>query len=83
MKVVRILAVGLAVLVVVALVGIAILPGLWFGEETRPIPIADVSSERLTTLGTVVGFESQAEGHAWLGIPYAAAPVGRLRWRAP
>ncbi|MFP6638981.1 MAG: carboxylesterase family protein, partial [Myxococcota bacterium] len=64
-------------------VAIAMLPGFWFDGETRPIPIADVSSERLTTLGTVVGFESQAGGHAWLGIPYAAAPVGRLRWRAP
>lgn len=83
MKFVRILAVAILVLVVLLVAGVAILRGLGWGGETQPIPIADVSSERLTTQGTVVGFESPAEGHAWLGIPYAAPPVGSLRWRAP
>ncbi|MBB84543.1 MAG: carboxylesterase [Deltaproteobacteria bacterium] len=48
-----------------------------------PTPIADVSSERLLALGTVVGFASAADTHAWAGLPFARPPVGPLRWRAP
>lgn len=47
------------------------------------VPIADVSSERLLALGSVVGFAAAYDTHAWLGIPYARPPVGPLRWRAP
>ena len=32
--------------------------------------------------GTIAGKET-AEVRAWLGIPYAAAPVGNARWRPP
>jgi para-nitrobenzyl esterase len=52
-------------------------------EATPPVVIADVSSERLTTHGSVVGFAGEVDTHAWLGIPYAAPPVGALRWRPP
>ena len=48
-----------------------------------PVQIADVSSERLLGLGSVVGFAAPHETHAWLGIPYARPPVAELRWRAP
>ncbi len=48
-----------------------------------PVRIADVSSERLLTSGSVVGFAADGETHAWLGIPYARPPVAGLRWRAP
>ncbi|WP_416223970.1 carboxylesterase family protein, partial [Tepidiforma sp.] len=35
-----------------------------------------------TTFGRLEGV--QREGHvAFLGVPYAAPPVGPLRWRAP
>ncbi len=47
------------------------------------LPIADVSSERLLALGSVVGFADAHDTHAWLGIPFASPPVGPLRWRAP
>jgi len=37
-----------------------------------------------TTEGSVKGLEAQHyEACAWKGIPYAAPPVGELRWRAP
>ena len=53
------------------------------GPPEAPRPIADVSSERLLSLGPVVGFASGFETHAWVGLPYALPPTGALRWRAP
>ena len=35
-----------------------------------------------TTSGQLYGLD-EGEHHAWLGIPYAQAPVGALRWKAP
>ena len=51
------------------------------GERGKPG--ADETSRRTTASGPVVGFEGEYGNHAWLGIPYASAPVGELRWRAP
>jgi para-nitrobenzyl esterase len=48
-----------------------------------PAHVADPSSRRSTVSGEVVGFQDAHGGQAWLGIPYAAPPVGALRWRAP
>ena len=45
--------------------------------------IVDSSSLRETQSGEVIGFADSYNTHAWLGIPYAKAPVGELRWRAP
>ena len=40
-------------------------------------------TERQTTSGTVVGTGTSNGAHEWMGIPYAAPPVGDLRWKAP
>lgn len=43
----------------------------------------DPASRRSLPAGEVVGFTGRYGSHAWRGIPYARAPVGPLRWRAP
>ncbi len=46
-------------------------------------PSADPSTLRQLQSGAVVGFEDQENTYAWKGIPFAAPPVGDLRWKAP
>src|SRR5687767_135678 len=41
------------------------------------------ATRRTTTHGEVLGGPGRYGSHAWLGIPFAAPPVGPLRWRAP
>lgn len=47
--------------------------------------IVQTSDETKRSLadGEVIGGEGKYKSHAWLGIPFAAPPVGPLRWRAP
>ncbi len=40
-------------------------------------------TERQTHAGPVIGSVERDGTHAWRGIPYAAPPIGRLRWRQP
>jgi para-nitrobenzyl esterase len=71
-------------LLVVAIVLIVVGIVLWPDPSTRiakrtPAP----ESLRPTTAGPVVGFLDDANTMAWLGIPFANAPVEELRWAAP
>ena len=73
----------LVVVLLVAVVGI----GLWFANrdaETEVKPnVADDSTTVTTEQGPVVGYLEPNGSSAWLGIPFAAPPVGNNRWRAP
>ena len=53
-------------------------------ERDEPSPSPAPSTQRVLGEGEIVGF-TQAETGAqiWLGLPFAQAPAGDLRWRAP
>jgi para-nitrobenzyl esterase len=45
---------------------------------------AEVFQTTITTkYGKIKGYEDKANTLAWKGIPFAKAPMGELRWRAP
>ena len=49
------------------------------GPELR----ADPGLQRHTTAGDVIGGKAENTTNAWIGVPFAAPPIGDLRWRAP
>lgn len=51
-------------------------------EAPTSEPVVQDPTVRTTQFGDVQGTE-KGEALAWYGIPYAAAPVGDLRWSAP
>ena len=51
--------------------------------DDQPAPTPDASTVRELTGGRVVGTTTGDGAHVWRGIPFAATPVGDLRWRAP
>jgi para-nitrobenzyl esterase len=55
----------------------------WWTSRPPPPPLAAAATHIMTAQGEVVGFFADSGARAWLGIPYAAPPVGELRWRAP
>ena len=47
------------------------------------LPQPDPTSRRALTSGDVIGLTGAYGSHVWRGIPYAAPPIGPLRWRPP
>ena len=66
-------------LVVLLALTVVILVINYFASQPR----ANSETLRDTSLGALVGFEDKSDTYAWLGVPFAQAPVGDLRWRAP
>ncbi|HEY8515846.1 MAG TPA: carboxylesterase family protein [Candidatus Binatia bacterium] len=68
-----------------ALALLALLTVAACARKSQPFAIekADPATKRTTTSGDVVGGEGRYGSYAWLGIPFAEAPIGHLRWRAP
>jgi para-nitrobenzyl esterase len=50
-----------------------------------PEPVADGPMVRQTTAGKIEGVDDSAASGTWFwkGVPFAKAPAGELRWRAP
>lgn len=63
------------------LTALALATSLYFGEAARPAVVCDDPAP--TSAGMVRGMEDSPGVCVWKGIPYAAPPVGDLRWRAP
>lgn len=80
------LAATIAVLAVTAIAAYTLLTNnsaeLDSDTAARPYK-ADPATLRDTDSGQVIGFSDSNNTFSWLGIPYAASPVGDLRWRAP
>lgn len=53
-------------------------------SEPEAPPTADASTTRSVSGGDIVGYIDAGTGaQVWQGVPFAAAPEGDLRWRAP
>ena len=73
--------------IILIVIGIVVVVGanLFLGSQSEPefVPVRDDTTIRRLTSGEVVGFRDREGARAWMGIPFAAAPVDNLRWRAP
>jgi para-nitrobenzyl esterase len=53
-------------------------------EAAAPAPTPDPATERTVSTGMLRGFADATTGaYVWRSVPFAAPPVGDLRWRAP
>ncbi len=69
------------VAMVVAAWALAVTPGMARGLDDCQTGVVETTSGPVC--GNLVALDGFAEVQAFLGIPYAEAPVGELRWRAP
>jgi para-nitrobenzyl esterase len=54
------------------------------GCAQREAPtLPDPATQLTTANGSLTGYIAPSGAHVWRAIPYAAPPVGDLRWRAP
>jgi para-nitrobenzyl esterase len=65
------------------LVALAVLTAACALRPEGPSGIVDPTSQRSLSQGALVGSAGNHGDHVWRSVPYAAAPVGELRWRAP
>ena len=74
--------------IILIVVGVlVVVGGYWFVSSTqkdvKPPVVRDDTTLRSTTSGDVVGFFDVQGARAWMGVPFAAPPLGDRRWRAP
>lgn len=72
-------------IILLAVIAAAIL-AVYFWPTPANDPVirtADPATQRATSAGPIVGASDANNTFAWLGVPFAAPPVGDLRWRAP
>jgi len=65
------------------LVGLGLMPDGDRSARVLRLPEALPGSQRQTVSGPIIGGRAPSGAQVWLGIPYAAAPTGERRWRAP
>ncbi|HET6473471.1 MAG TPA: carboxylesterase family protein [Pseudomonadales bacterium] len=71
------------VIAILVLIAAAVAAFVFWPKHKEAPPVADQATLRQTPLGPVVGYVDAYGAHAWLGLPFAAPPVGELRWKAP
>jgi para-nitrobenzyl esterase len=67
----------------VVLGALSALAGCGSSSKKAPIPSAEAKSRRTLGSGEVTGFVGPYGSHVWLGLRYAKAPKGALRFKAP
>ena len=69
--------------IIIIIIAIGVGYRFWKSGDKPAPPSADTDTLRIINTGKVIGFQQDNNTHAWLGIPFAKAPVGELRWKAP
>ncbi len=65
------------------LVALTVLSACGRNPAPAPAPVADPATKVLIAQGEAIGFTAPNGVRVWRGLPFAQAPVGDLRWRAP